>query len=50
MALLRSFPNVILSPHNAFYTDVNVASMVESAFYAVDCFIKGLPDPDEVKL
>lgn len=50
MALLRSFPNVILSPHNAFYTDVNVASMVESAFAAVDAFAKGTENPDEVKL
>lgn len=50
MAILRSFPNVILSPHTAFYTDVNVASMVESAFLATDCFAKGLPCADEVKL
>ena len=28
--LLRSYPNVIVSPHTAFYTDVNVASMVQS--------------------
>ena len=28
LALLRSYPNVIVSPHTAFYTDVNVASMV----------------------
>ena len=31
MNILRSMPNVIVSPHNAFYTDVNVASMVRSA-------------------
>ena len=30
MNILRSYPNVIVSPHNAFYTDVNVASMVRS--------------------
>ena len=35
LAMLRSFPNVIFTPHTAFYTDVNVASMVESAFKAV---------------
>ena len=50
LSLLRSFPNVILSPHNAFYTDVNVASMVESVFAAVDGFAKGKENPDEVRL
>ena len=29
MAVLRSFPNVILTPHTAFYTDVSVRQMVE---------------------
>lgn len=50
LALLRSFPNVIVSPHMAFYTDVNVVSMVQSAFEAVDCFAAGRPNPDEVPL
>ena len=48
--LLRSFPNVIVSPHTAFYTDVNVASMVESAFEAVADFAAGRPNPCEVQL
>ena len=30
--LLRSYPNVIVSPHTAFYTDVNVASMVPVSY------------------
>ncbi len=30
MAVLRSFPNVILTPHAAFYTDVDVRQMVEN--------------------
>lgn len=50
LALLRSYPNVILSPHAAFYTDVNVASMVESAFAATAAFAKGEPCADEVAL
>jgi len=50
LAMLRSFPNVIVSPHTAFYTDVNVDSMVQSAFEAVDCFANGRPNPDEVVL
>ena len=48
--LLRSFPNVIVSPHTAFYTDVNVASMVESAFEAVADFSAGRNNPCEVHL
>lgn len=35
MALLKSFPNVILSPHMAFYTEQAVSDMVENS-------IKGL--------
>ena len=50
LALLRSFPNVIVSPHTAFYTDVNVASMVQSAFEAAARFAAGEPEPNEVKL
>ena len=50
LALLRSFPNVIVSPHTAFYTDVNVASMVESAFEATAHFAAGETEPNEVAL
>ena len=50
LALLRSYPNVIVSPHTAFYTDVNVASMVQSVFEAVAHFVNGEPEPNEVKL
>ena len=32
LALLRSFPNVILSPHTAFYTAEDVRDMVEGNF------------------
>ena len=32
LAILRSFPNVILSPHTAFYTAENVLQMVEGIF------------------
>ncbi len=36
-------PNVIFTPHTAFYTDVNVASMVESAFKALRAYGDGQP-------
>jgi lactate dehydrogenase-like 2-hydroxyacid dehydrogenase len=32
LALLRSFPNVIISPHTAFYTDESISNMVENSF------------------
>ena len=50
LALLRSFPNVIVSPHTAFYTDEDVASMVEGAFEALHCFAAGIPTDHEVSL
>ncbi len=32
LAILRSFPNVILSPHTAFYTYEDVGDMIEGNF------------------
>lgn len=50
MAILRAFPNVILSPHTAFYTDEDVSSMVGGNFRSLYNFENGLPDPHEIKL
>ena len=50
MNILRSMPNVIVSPHNAFYTDVNVASMVRSGFEELTDFDAGRSNPCEVPL
>lgn len=50
LAMLRSFPNVVFTPHTAFYTDVDVAHMVESAFQATRAFADGKSCPTEVKL
>ena len=50
LAMLRSFPNVIVSPHTAFYTDEDVASMVEGAFEALHCFETGQETWHEVSL
>lgn len=38
LALLRSFPNVILSPHTAFYTDEAISDMVENCFKSLHAF------------
>lgn len=48
LAILRSFPNVIMSPHTAFYTQQAVDNMVLGCFEAADAFAKGEPTPHEV--
>lgn len=40
MALLRSFPNVILTPHTAFYTDQAVSDMVEKSIESCVAFMR----------
>lgn len=41
MAYLRQFPNVVLTPHMAFYTDTNVNSMVEQGVRGVIAMAEG---------
>lgn len=41
MAYLRQFPNVVLTPHMAFYTDTNVNSMVEQSVRGVIAMAEG---------
>lgn len=50
LALLRSFPNVIVSPHTAFYVESTVSNMVEKSFIAIDHFRRGELSPFEIKL
>lgn len=50
LAMLRSFPNVVLTPHTAFYTDEDVASMIQSTFEAVRCFAADIPTEHDVSL
>lgn len=49
MAVLRSMPNVILTPHTAFYTDVNVRAMIEGNFISLSNMAAGREDPHELK-
>lgn len=37
-SILRSFPNVILSPHTAFYTEEDVDDMVRCCFESLEAF------------
>ncbi|MFI3170433.1 MAG: D-isomer specific 2-hydroxyacid dehydrogenase family protein [Faecalibacterium sp.] len=50
LALLTTFPNVILCPHTAFYTEDAVESMVASCFESVHCFANDIETWREVKL
>lgn len=45
---LRSFSNVIVSPHNAFYVESTVDNMIWKSFNSVHCYAKGEPNPAEV--
>lgn len=48
LAILRSMPNVIVSPHTAFYVRSTVANMVEKSFASVKMFTDGVDNPNEV--
>lgn len=48
-ALLEAFPNVIVSPHMAFYTEEDVAGMVRSNVEALLAFANGDETPYEVR-
>lgn len=48
MAVLKSFPNVIFSPHMAFYTDQAVSDMVGNAVKGILLFEKDTDNPFEV--
>lgn len=47
MAILKSFPNVIISPHTAFYTDSAVSQMCRCVFESVRAFDAGEDNPLE---
>ncbi len=50
LALLRSFPNVLVTPHTAFYTDQAVSDMVENSIRSCVAFMRGEQNPWEVAL
>lgn len=50
LALLRSFPNVLLTCHTAFYTDEDVESMVRGVFESAGAFAAGQPTRHDVSL
>lgn len=48
-AILMSYPNVIVTPHTAFYTEQSVENMVRSSVSAQLAFSRGEDSPYEVK-
>ena len=49
LAVLNAYPNVILAPHTAFYTDEAVSNMVENSVKELLGFTRGEATPFEVK-
>jgi len=49
LTMLRSFPNVIVTPHTAFYTDESISDMIENAIKGCCLFAEGKENPLEVK-
>ncbi len=48
MAVLESFPNVVITPHTAFYTDHAVRDMIEHSLENALAFYEGQEMPGEV--
>ena len=48
LAILKSYPNVILTPHTAFYTDQAVSDMVEHSILSCILYMEGKENPWEV--
>ncbi len=48
LAVLKSFPNVIVTPHMAFYTDNAIREMVQYSLESCKCYMMGKENPWEV--
>lgn len=48
LAILRSYSNVIVTPHTAFYTDEAVSNMAENSIIGAMQFMKGIKSQFEV--
>lgn len=49
LAILKSFPNVIITPHTAFYTDQAVSDMIENSIKSCILFVENKENPWEVQ-
>jgi D-lactate dehydrogenase len=50
IAVLKSYPNVIVTPHTAFYTDQSISDMVENSIKSCLAFQRGGENPWEVEI
>lgn len=50
LAILKSFPNVIITPHAAFYTDQAVSDMIENSIKSCILFSKNKENPWEIDI
>ncbi len=48
IARLLSFPNVLITSHQAFLTDTALRNIAETTFYNLDCFAKDEPCDNEL--
>lgn len=48
LAVLKSYPNVLVTPHTAFYTDQAVSDMVENSIKSCVLFLQGKENPWQV--
>lgn len=48
LSVLRSFPNVTVTHHMAFYTDNCVRTVVEDSLRSCKCFMEGKENPWEI--
>lgn len=48
LAILNSFPNVIVTPHMAFYTDQSVSDMIENSIKSIVLFNENKENPWKV--
>ena len=48
LAILRSFPNVVVSPHTAFYTDQAISDQIRCTIESLYAFEHGIPNPREI--
>ena len=50
LSVLKSFPNVIITPHTAFYTETTVSNMVEKCFASMKCYQDKVENPYDIKI
>lgn len=50
LGLLRAFPNVIITPHTAFYTEQASSNMVENSIKGLVCELQGKENPFRIPL